>query len=109
MCLTFALSLLFVWAFVCKCNVKVNYAESGSTCLLITLRHQISDACRVVIEHGVVPMFVQLLSFASDAIRDPVVSLLLYKFQEVLCLALFMYMLFLFSNLCCFFCFLFFF
>jgi hypothetical protein len=55
-----------------------------------------SEHTRVVIEHGAVPMFVQLLSSASDDVREQVASLLLfYKFQEVLCLT-FLFMLFVF-------------
>lgn len=39
-----------------------------------------SEHTRVVIEQGAVPMFVQLLSSASDDVREQVVSLLLlYK------------------------------
>jgi hypothetical protein len=57
-----------------------------------------SEHTRVVIEHGAVPMFVQLLSSASDDVREQVASLLLlYKFQEVICLN-FLFMIFLFYN-----------
>lgn len=46
-----------------------------------------SEHTRVVIEQGAVPMFVQLLSSASDDVREQVGSLLLlYKNLEVLCL-----------------------
>lgn len=46
-----------------------------------------SEHTRVVIEQGAVPMFVQLLSSASDDVREQVGSLhLLYKNQEVLSL-----------------------
>lgn len=46
-----------------------------------------SEHTRVVIEQGAVPMFVQLLSSASDDVREQVGSLLLlYKNPEVLCL-----------------------
>ena len=55
-----------------------------------------SEHTRVVIEHGAVPMFVQLLSSASDDVREQVASLLLfYKFQEVICLN-FLFMIFCF-------------
>lgn len=50
-----------------------------------------SEHTRVVIEHGAVPMFVQLLSSASDDVREQVSSLLLlYKFQKVCLKFLFM-------------------
>ena len=46
-----------------------------------------SEHTRVVIEQGAVPMFVQLLSSASDDVREQVGSLLLlYINLEVLCL-----------------------
>lgn len=46
-----------------------------------------SEHTRVVIEQGAVPMFVQLLSSASDDVREQVGSLLLLcKNQEVLSL-----------------------
>lgn len=38
-----------------------------------------SEHTRVVIEHGAVPMFVQLLSSASDDVREQVSSCILNK------------------------------
>lgn len=62
-----------------------------------------SEHTRVVIEHGAVPMFVQLLSSASDDVREQVASLLLIFINFMKSCLTFLFMLFLFSNFQCFF------